>query len=369
MKKILLAGMCAVMAAVTLASCSGGNKNDIWDWESEPKAEGRGVTLNVYNWGEYISDGSEGSLDVNAAFTHITGIDVNYKMFDTNESMYALISAGAADYDVIIPSDYMIGKMANEGLLAELNFDNIPNFKYIDPQFRNMSYDPENKYTVPYLWGTVCIFYNKTMVDEADLDQGWDLLWNEKYSGNILMFDNQRDAFAIALKKLGYSMNTTNKAELDEAAAELKKQKPLLQGYVMDQIYDKMGNDEAALGPYYAGDASIMATENENIGFLIPEEGTNKFVDAMCIPKSSEHKAEAEEYINFMCRTEIALANAGFVCYATPHTEAKKLLNPEISENPIYYPSNEVLDKAELFIAYPDEINKYMDSLWMDLKK
>lgn len=368
MKKTL-ALLAAATMALSMTACSSKKTERDWDWESEPAAASTGVTLNVYNWGEYIDDED---MEVNKAFEHMTGIKVNYQTFDSNESMYTLIKAGAADYDVVFPSDYMVGKMKDEGMLAKLNFDNIPNYKYIDDQYKNLSYDPTNEYSVPYTWGTVGIFYNKKYVDEADLKQGWDILWNEKYSGKIFMFDNQRDAFGIALKKLGYSMNTTNKDEWQAAYEELVKQKPLVQGYFMDPVYDKMIAEEGWLAPYYSGDGSIMIygeDGNENIDFFVPDQGTNLFVDAMCVLQSSQHKTEAEQYINFLCRTEIAKANAEYLGYSTPHTEARKQLDPEVANNPVFYPAKEVLDKTEVFITLPQETNRLMDSLWIQLKK
>lgn len=338
--------------------------------QSSEGAPSSNVTINVYNWGEYISKGEEGSLNVNEEFTKKTGIKVNYTTYQTNEELYAKLKSGSADYDIIIPSDYMIGKMIQEDMLEELDFSNIPNYQYIDPQFKGLEYDPEEKFSVPYTWGTVGVFYNKTMVDEADVaEQSWNLLWNEKYAGQILMFDNPRDAFAIAQKRLGYSMNSTTPDEWNAAAEELKKQKPLVQAYVMDQIFDKMGGGDAAIAPYYAGDAAILMEENPDIGFYLPKEGTNRFVDAVCIPKGSKHKKEAEMYINFLCETEIAKANAEYIGYSTPQVNAKAELDPEVSNNPIFYPSDEMLKNTEVFSTLPEEINKLLSDLWIQLKK
>ncbi len=337
---------------------------DSWGWSEEEPVASTGVTLNVYNWGEYIAP------DTNDAFEHLHGIKVNYKQFTDNESMYATLMAGVS-YDVIIPSDYMVGKMRNENLLAPLNFDNIPNFSLIDDTLKNPDYDPENLYSVPYTWGTVGIFYNDKYVDEKDLAQGWGLLWDEKYSGKIFMFDNPRDAFGISLKRLGYSMNSTNKSEIAEAFEELKKQKPILQQYVMDQVYSKMINEEGWIAPYYTGDGVIMMDEeegNEHIKCFIPNEGTNLFVDAMCIPIGVKHKTEAEQYINFMCRTEVALANAEEIGYSTPHVEALEQLDPFYADNEVFYPGPEVLEKAEIFLALPEEWNTYYAELWEKLK-
>lgn len=323
------------------------------------------VTLNVYNWGEYIDP------EVNDMFTEETGIRVNYKNFTDNESMYAVLSSGAATYDIIVPSDYMVGKLIQEDRLAKLNFDNIPNFKYIGESLRNPDYDPENAYSVPYTWGTVGIFYNTKYVDEEDLEQGWDLLWDEKYRGRIFMFDNQRDTFGIALNKCGYSMNTTNPDEWETAYEALVEQKPLLHQYVMDQVFDKMINEEGWIAPYYSGDGLVMMDEEEGntaIDFFVPESGTNRFVDALCVPKNSPHIKEAEMYINFLCRTDIALKNAEYIGYSTPHTEAQAQLDPEIGENENFYPSDELLARTEVFLTLPPETGAMMDRLWMKLK-
>lgn len=263
----------------------------------------------------------------------------------------------------------MIGKLISEGMLEKIDFNNIPNYKYIGENYKNLEYDPKDEYSVPYTWGTVGVFYNKTMVDAADVqDMSWDILWNEKYKNQILMFDNPRDSFAIALKKLGYSMNTTNENELKEASAELTKQKGLVQAYVMDQIFTKMANGEAALAPYYAGDYAMMHEDNPDIEFAVPKEGTNSFVDAVCIPVGSKHKTEAEKYIDFLCDPEISKENSEYIGYSTPNTEALKLIDPEIAENPIFYPSDEVMNNTEVFITLPKNTNQLMEELWVKLK-
>ena len=315
MKKKFFAIFFALLVFCTAGVPAFADEADDWDFSEEyPTAEPTGVTINVYNWGEYISNGTEGSLDVNAEFTRRTGIEVNYTTFDSNESLYSKLAGGGASYDVIVPSDYMISKLMNENMLAELDFSNIPNFEYIDEQFRNPDYDPENKFSVPYTWGTVGLFYNTDYVTEPVTS--WSILWDEQYSGKILMFDNPRDAFAIAQERLGFSLNSTDESEWEQAAMLLKEQKPLVQAYVMDQIFDKMESGEAWLAPYYSGDAGTLVENNENIKFIVPEEGTNYFVDAMCIPATAEHKKEAELYINFMCDPEISGANMDFVGYA-----------------------------------------------------
>lgn len=321
------------------------------------------VTLNVYNWGEYID------TSVLSEFESKTGIKVNYTTYASNEEMYAKISSGAASYDVVIPSDYMIGKMVEEDLLAELDFANIPNYSFIGEDYKNLEFDPENKYSVPYTWGTTVIIYNKTLVDPADVaDKSLDILWNEKYADQILMFDNPRDAFGIAQKKLGYSMNSTNPEEWKACAELLKKQRPILQAYVMDQIFDKMSSGEAAVAPYYAGDALIMQEDNPDIEYFIPKEGANMFVDSMCVLKNSQHKAEAEAFINFMCETETAVKNAEEIGYATPHTAARAALDAEIANNPVVYASAEVLANTEVFLNLNPEISKLQSELWTEIK-
>lgn len=336
--------------------------------ENTEAAPDTGVTINVYNWGEYISNGVDGTLDVNAEFTKRTGIHVNYTTFDTNESLYSKLSGGGAEYDVIIPSDYMISKLIDEGMLEKLDFDKIPNFKYIDDQFRNPAYDPKNAYSVPYTWGVIGIFYNKNYVDASETTS-WKVLWDPKYKGKILMFDNPRDSFGIAQKILGQSYNTTNANDWEAAANLLKQQKPLVQAYVMDQIFDKMDGGEAWLAPYYAGDAATLVENNPNIGFTIPtDEPTNSFVDAACIPKGSSHKEEAEAYINFLCDPEIAAANVSYIGYSTPESAAKELLPEETVENPIYYPPREIMDKAEVYVNLPEDTNMLLDTLWAEVK-
>ena len=324
--------------------------------------------INVYSWGEFIANGADGNINVNKEFTKKTGIKVNYKTFQNNEELFAKLIGGGVDYDVIIPSDYMISRLIEKDMLEPLNFDNIPNYKLIDDKFKNLNFDPQNKYSVPYMWGLMGIFYNKKEVNIPEDEITWDILWNQKYRNKILMFDNARDSFAISLMRLGYSLNTKNPNEWNEAANELIKQKPLVQAYVMDQIFDKMGNGEAVLAPYYAGDAATLIKNNSDIGFVIPKSGTNKFVDSMCIPKNSNHKALAEKYINFMCETDISLANLKQTGYSTPQKEAYEMLDSEIKQNKIFYPDSGVMEKSDIFVNLPEDINKLMDELWIEVK-
>lgn len=326
-----------------------------------------GITINVANWGEYMSIDEADMIDVNDAFTQLTGIEVNYQTYASNETLYSKLNSGGAAYDIVIPSDYMISKMIKEGMLQKINYENVPNLANIMPTFLNPDYDPENEYTVPYLWGMVCIIYNTTMVDEEITS--WSALFDEKYENNILMFNNPRDAFGIALTYLGYSQNTENPQELEAALNLLIEQKSIVQGYVMDEIFDKMQGGSAAVAPYYAGDAVTMIADNPDLTYCIPSEGTNQFVDAMCIPISAENKEAAEIYINFLCEAEIALANCEYTGYSTPNQAAYDLLDEETKNNPLCYPSQEYLtNNTEVFICLSDEANALMQSLWNQLK-
>lgn len=332
-------------------------------------AKGDKVTLYVYNWGQYIAEGDDDSIDVIAAFEEAyPNIKVKYSTYDSNESMYAKLSGGGITVDVIIPSDYMIGRMRQEGMLQELNYDNIPNAQYIDPSFRGMAYDPEDKYSVPYTWGTVGIIYNTKYVDEADVT-GWELLWNEKYADKILMFDNSRDAFGIAEYLLGYDVNTTDEAELKACADKLAEQKPVVQQYVMDQIFDAMENEEAWIAPYYAGDYLTMVEENEDLAFYRPaHQGYNVFIDAMCIPTCAQEKEAAELFINFMCSPEISAANLDFIGYSVPASASKEYMDEEVVNDPVSYPDAEELRNATSFDYLPEEVSRKMESLFMAVR-
>lgn len=330
-------------------------------------ADNENVTINVYNWGQYISDGSDGYIDVNKAFTEATGIEVNYMTFDSNETMYTKLKTGGSSYDVIIPSDYMVARLIAEDMLAELDYSNIPNYALVDEAYKNTSFDPENKYSVPYTWGTVGLIYNTKYVAEEDVGS-WDLLWNEKYSGKILMFDNPRDAFAIAQFLLGIDINTENEDELRSAAYKLIEQKPLVQEYVMDQIFSKMEREEAWIAPYYAGDYLLMAEENPDLAFYFPEEGFNLFIDAMCIPKNCQNKEAAEAYINFLCNPEISGENLDYLGYSTPISEAKQYMDPDTAASEIAYPTEETLAGGSAFINLSAETSQFTDSLWLQVK-
>ena len=316
-----------LLTVLTLASCG----------EKAPK-----MTINVYNWGEYISDGSYGELDSNKAFeeyfnTEIQSdgrtlaekygfeIEVSYSTYATNEDMYSKLTSGAGSYDVVVPSDYMIEQMINANMLLPLDFGIIKNYSYISEDFKGESvyYDPDNLYSVPYTYGMTGIIYNTALVDEEDIDGSWSLLWNEKYKGKILQFNNPRDAFGSAMYLLGINVNSTSDADWQTALAKLSEQKPLIQAYVNDEIYNKMTTASAAIAPYFAGDYVTMAEQNEDLAFYYPKEGVNYFVDAFCIPKSSKHPDVACEYINFMLSEEPAVANAKYIGYASPNELVK----------------------------------------------
>ena len=356
MKKVICVVLSVLLAVSCLAGLSGCGSS-------------KKTTLYVYNWGQYISEGDDGSLDVIAAFEEAyPNIRVQYSTYDSNEIMYSKLSNGGITVDVIIPSDYMIGRMVQEGMLEELNFDNIPNYQYIDDAFKNPSYDPETKYSVPYTWGTVGIIYNTKYVDEADVT-GWELLWNEKYAGKILMFDNSRDAFGIAEYLLGYDVNTTDEAELQDCAAKLAEQKPVVQQYVMDQIFDAMENEEAWIAPYYAGDYLTMVEENPDLAFYRPTaQGYNMFIDAMCIPTCCQEKEAAEAFINFLCSPEISSANMAFLGYSVPSTAAKELMDPEVANSDVAYPDADTLATGTSFNFLPEETSRYMESLFMEVR-
>jgi len=321
-----LAAAVMLLCTLILTGCGGGGSTG-----GSAGSSNKTLTLNVYNWGEYISDGSEGSFNTVREFekwyeeTYKQKVKVNYTTFASNEDMYAKLSSGAVSFDVVIPSDYMIARMREENMLLELDFNNIPNYQNIDESFRSLYYDPDNKYTVPYTYGVVGVIYNANAVDEADVG-GWDLLWNDKYKGNILQFNNPRDAFGTAQFKLGLDPNDTDHASWDAALAELKKQAPLVKSYVMDEIYNMMESGEAAIATYYAGDYFTMLdaqAEGVDLRFYYPER-TNYFVDAMCIPSCCQNKELAERFINYMLSPEPAIANAEFIYYATPNSVVYK---------------------------------------------
>ena len=351
------AGLAACVLAVTLIVTGRSARSD--------------RVVNVCSWGEYIDE------SLITQFEEETGIRVNYQTAESNEALYSLIKMGGADFDVIVPSDYMIARLIDEDMLAELDYSHIPNFDLIADTYKNLSYDPENKYTVPYTWGTLGIIYNTTMVSQPITS--WSAMFDTQYAGQVLMINNSRDALAAALLYLGYSINTTDESQLEEAFALLKQAKDsgVYQAFVMDEVFQKMEGGNAAVAMYYAGDYLTMLENNEDLAFVVPEEGSNWFVDAMCILKSSQHMSEAEEWINFIASTKANLANMDYIWYASPNGEAleeypayyeevnEEPLDPEIYE--IMAPSEEVLRRCEIYENLPAETLRLYDRLWTRL--
>lgn len=343
--KGLITVMLLVLTVFSITACGG-------------SGEGK-VTLKVYNWGDYIGE------SVIENFEKEYGINVIYDTFATNEDMYVKLKSGGSDYDVVFPSDYMITRMINENMLQKIDLQNVPNYKYIDDKFKNLAYDPNNEYSVPYMWGTVGIIYNKTMVDETV--DSWRILWNEKYSKQILMLDSQRDSIGVTLKMLGYPLNTKDETQLEEAKNALVDQKRLVLAYTGDEVKDMMISGEAALAVVWSGDAVFMTRENPDLAYALPKEGSNLWFDGMAIPKTSKNKKEAELFINYMCETNVAFENSDFIGYSTPHVEAKELLDPSLLNDVAAYPSDEELENCEVFEDLSGSIRVY-DRIWTEVK-
>ncbi len=340
-KRIILLFVVSLVLTSILSGCG----------ESKP-------SINVYNWGEYIN------TDVLDIFEEETGIRVVYDTFATNEDLYVKMKQGGSSYDVVFPSDYMIERMIREDLLLEMDLENIPMFEKIDDKFLDIDYDPNNIYSVPYMWGTVGIIYNTKMVDRELT--AWADLWDEAFSKEIIMLNSQRDTLAVALKKLGYSMNTRNIKELEEARDELIAQKPLVLAYLGDEVKDVMIGGEAAIAVVWSGDAQAMIEENPDLKYVIPAEGTNLWVDAMVIPKNAENVEGAEKFINFMTRPDIAAMNADYIGYSSPIPEAISLLPEEVQNSKVAYPSEEELGETEIFMDPKDIIGEY-DRIWTEI--
>lgn len=358
MKKITALSLTGLMALTVLTGCV-----KIEDANNGFASSGAGGKVVVYNWGEYLDP------EVIDLFEEETGIKVVYEEFETNEIMYPKVAAGAISYDVVCPSDYMIQKMIQNDLLAELNYDHIPNIKNIGEDYmrKSESFDPDNLYSVPYCWGTVGILYNKTMVEEPV--DSWNILWDEKYSDNILMQDSVRDALMVALKKQGYSMNTTSEEEISKSAELLIEQKPLVQAYVIDQVRDKMIGDEAALGVIYSGEAIYTQRENENLEYVIPKEGSNIWIDSWVIPKNAKNRDNAEAFINFLCRPDIALMNFEYITYSTPNEAARELIEDEdIRNSTIAFPTSDMLENCETFQYLGDAADNMYTEYWNKVK-
>lgn len=361
--------MTMTLAAVSLAALSAALMTGCGKSASGGKEDNK---LNVYNWGEYIDE------DVIAQFEDETGIQVVYDVFETNEEMYPVIEAGAVKYDVVCPSDYMIQRMAQNNLLSEINFDNVPNYKEIGQEYLDISkgFDPENKYSVPYCWGTMGILYNTKRLEELGVPAPtkWSNLWDERLSGEILMQNSVRDAFTVALKMEGYSLNSTNPDELAKARDLLIEQKPLVQAYVIDQVRDKMIGGEAAVGVIYSGEMLYIQEAVADQGldydleYVIPEEGTNYWIDSWVIPANAEHKENAEKWIDFLCRPDIAKKNFEYITYATPNKGAYDLLDDDLKNNKALFPDINSLPNCEIIKYLGDDVDMIYNDMWKEIK-
>lgn len=352
MKKFKTLGALALSSLLTMSLFSGCGKSETSNDDN---------VIYFYNCGDYIDE------DLLTKFTEETGIKVDYSTYDTNEIMYQKVKSTPGTYDLVVPSDYMIEKMIKEDMLEKLDFNNIPNYKYIDEEFKNLAYDPENEYSVPYMWGTIGLIYNPDVV--TDPVDSWDILWNTKYANKqVIMFDSMRDSLGIALKKLGYSMNSTDPDEIESATQALIEQKRTMDPlYYVDEVKDKMITEEAAIAPVWSGDAAYIISENPKLKFALPKEGTNKWFDAMAIPKGAKHKENAEKLINFLCDPENALQNVEYIEYSTPNKAAYEMLDDEVKNNESFYPPKSVLDKCEVFVDIGDKLKLY-DDAWMKVK-
>ena len=348
MKKMIALLAAGILSALTLAGCGGSDDEN---------------TLTVLNYGKYIDPKV---LDM---FTEETGIKVKYDESETPEDVYSRYKAGSIDYDLICTSDYMVEKLINEGEVLEMNFDNIPNVANLDETYFEFSksFDPENKYSMPYFFGTVGILYNKNMVDEADLTT-WSCLWNEKYSGQVIMADSVRDSFMAALKYLGYSLNTTDEAELLEAQEILINQKPMVKAYLVDEAQDEMIGENAAMALVYSGEAGLAIEENGNLGYAIPEEGSNVWIDSWFIPKTAKHQENAEKFLDFLCRVDIAELNFEYVYYATPNKALYETMDAELQQNTTIFPPQEVLENCEVLKSLDEESTNLYNELWKEIK-
>lgn len=354
MKKIIsiiLAAFTAVSATACLSGCGSSYDGEV----------------NVYNWGEYIANGEDDLLDVIEEFENETNIKVNYTTYETNEELYNMLKNSNVSYDVIIPSEYMISKLIEEDMLLELNYDNIPNYEYLMDRFKNLSCDPEGKYTVCYSWGITAMVYDKTKVSAKP--ESWDALWDKNLEGQILMFNNSRDAMAISMQLCGINPSDCTKDDIDTAAKKLREQKPLLKKYVMDQVLNEMEKSQSAIAPYYAGDIVTMMEANENLASAMPNDGSNLFYDAMCIPTCSKNVENAEKFINFMQKPEIAAENCKYLNYATPNQETfDNYLDEDMKNNELIFPSDEYLDKCYVFTNVPNDVYAYMQEQFVKVQ-
>ncbi len=351
MKRKFCLVLCMLFALLAVTACGGPSAID----GHQP------VTLKVYNWAEYIDESVIDSFE-----DQYPWITVNYDVYANNEEMLTQVENDPNVCDVAFPSDYIIEKMIKQDLLAKLDYDNLPNFKNVVDYCKNRDFDPGNAYSVPYMWGTVGILYNKTMVDEKDV-QSWDVLWSQKYAKKIYMYDSVRDSMGVALKRLGYSMNTTDKDELNEARDSLIEQKPLVLAYVSDDVKDKMINNNGALAVVYSGDAVICMDENEDLGYVVPKEGSNLWFDNMVVLKSTKNKEAAELFINYLCGVEVATKNAEYIGYSTPIKGVADNLGADYKDNPVTNPPQSVLENCEVYRDLGD-LTEFYNELWIEVK-
>lgn len=319
----------------------------------------KGEVVNVFNWGEYMDE------SVLQSFEKETGIKVVYEQYTQNEDMYLKLKEGNSNYDLIFPSDYMVERLITENRLQEINYKNIPNFKYIGNEYLNMEYDKNQKYSIPYLWGTVGILYNDKYVKE-EVDS-WNILWNKKYKSKIIMMDSTRDSIGIALIKNGFSMNSRNKKELEIAKKDLIKQKQIVRAYLVDEMKSQMVNEEAYLAPAYSGDAMDAISENPDLKYIVPKEGANLWFDAIVIPKNAKNISNAEKFINYILRPDNAAKICEYVGYSSPNKEAVKLLDKEIQNSNVAYPNLKKLNNLEIF-KDPKDINSLYVDIWSEVK-
>ena len=364
MKRFSVLCLILIIICVSLSGC--GYEYRELDLRAEYSRELEGTTLTVYNWGEYISDGSEDTIDVNKEFEKLTGIKVNYLTFESNETMYSQVKNGGVNYDILIPSDYMIQRLLNEGMLSKIDTTSLSNYDLIDNKYRGVYFDPKEEYSVPYNVGMVGIIYNGAKI--KNIEESWNVLWDSKYKDMVLNFNNPRDAFMTAQMILGYDLNSTNKAEWDKACELLKQGKPNLQAYVMDEVYGKMETGEAYIAPYYAGDYLTMVETNPDLKFFYPKEGTNIFIDSACILKNAQNKEAAMMYLNFLLEPEIATANADYIGYASPNTAVVENEEYYYYGNKILYPDEKDMPKVQYYHDIDEEIRSYYETLWIDVK-
>ncbi len=366
MKKVISLIIAVCIPALLFSGCEIGYSYKDFELRGTYNTDLAGTTLTIYNWGEYISDGLDDTIDVNREFEKLTGIKVNYMTFESNETMYSQVKNGGVNYDIVIPSDYMIERLLNEDMLAEIDTSSLSNYDLIDEQYKGIYFDPDNFYSVPYSVGMVGIIYNSAHI--KNIEHSWNVLWDEKYKDMALNFNNPRDAFMTAQILLGQDLNSTKKSDWRAAAKLLKEGKANLQSYVMDEVYGKMETGEASIAPYYAGDYLTMYENNEDLRFFYPKEGTNIFIDSACILKNAENYEAAKLYINFLLEPAIATANADYIGYASPNTAVVNNPDYYYYQNEILYPKKEDMPKVQYYHDIDKEIRMLYETLWCEVK-